>query len=119
MDARQELTHLELAFDTKALRSLCEDEAIAVDELGNELAEKLKRRVADIRAATSVNDILVGRPCELEDTGGNLFGITLGKGYRMVFSANHIKNPRTATGVVDWSRVSRMKLLRIEKEHGE
>ncbi len=39
---------LELAFANKALRKLCENEARAKAELGAPVAEKLKRRLADL-----------------------------------------------------------------------
>jgi hypothetical protein len=41
--------------------------------------------------------------------------VDLGDGYRLVFSANHPRNPLKADGTVDWSKVSRVKILGIEK----
>jgi hypothetical protein len=52
---------LELAFETKLLREICESEQKARQELGIKVAEALKRRLADLRAATSVEDLPVAQ----------------------------------------------------------
>jgi hypothetical protein len=36
-------------------------------------------------------------------------------GYRLVFVANHLNNPMTAEMRTEWTRVNRIKLLRIER----
>lgn len=106
---------MELAFDSKPLRALCENEAQAKLELGSTVAEALKHRLADLQAATSVKDLVVGRP-RIGDDGKQMI-IDLCSGHRMVFEANHIKNPKAKTGDVDWERVNRIKVLRIERDH--
>ena len=88
-----------------------------MSELGTRVAEFLKRRLADLRAATSVDDLVAGRPRALEGTD-QLMVVDLCDGHRMVFCANHPKNPMTESGELDWARVSRVKILRIEYDHG-
>ena len=44
---------LELAFESKELRDVCENEAEAKRQLGDSVAEMLKHRLADLNAATS------------------------------------------------------------------
>jgi hypothetical protein len=110
---------LELAFDTKALRTVCESEADAKRELGLDVAETLKHRLADLHAATSVKDLAAGRPRELDGTGPHrAMAVELSHGHHIVFCANHPRTPMTASGDLDWSRVSRVKILRIEKDNG-
>ena len=106
---------LELAFNDLSLRTICEDEAHAGNELGPNVAKALKRRLADLRAATSVKDLVVGRPRELAGTDKQMF-IDVGDDHQLVFCANHPKNPLTGTGELDWLKVSRIKVLRIEKQ---
>ena len=108
---------VELAFATKSLRTICESQANAKRELGPHVAEALKHRLADLHAATSPKDLLVGRPRELDGSGPKRpMAIDLIDGHRIVFSANHPKPPTTESGDLDWSKVSRVKLLRIEKD---
>lgn len=48
---------MQLAFETKRLRDICENEERAADELGTKVAEQLKRRLADLRAAESIEEM--------------------------------------------------------------
>jgi proteic killer suppression protein len=109
---------LELAFDTKVLRTICESEAHARRELGSHVAEALKHRLADLRAATSPKDLVAGRPRELATKSQRRMALDLSDGLSIVFCANHPKAPLTAGGDLDWSRVNRVKILRIGKENG-
>ncbi len=109
---------LDLAFDSKLLRSICENEDEAVRELGSSAAKALKHRLADLRAAVSITDLLVGHPKIVE--GGKdhqRMMVDLHDGYHMFFCANHPENPVTADGKIDWQKVSRIKVLRIERNH--
>ncbi len=108
---------MELAFAKKSLRQLSESETKAMRELGAKVAEKLKRRLADLRAATSVKDLIVGRPHEVENSNGHEISVDLCEGARIVFCANHDDIPKLESGRPDWSRVTRVKILRIENIH--
>lgn len=106
---------MELAFESRQLRDICENEAEARGKLGRTVAETLKRRLADLDAALSPRDLLVGRPRLGKD--GQTMEIDLCDGHRIVFAANHPDNPATAEGVLDWENVKRIKILRIESDH--
>lgn len=108
---------MELAFESKWLRALCENEAQAQHELGLGVAEMLKHRIADLRAATSVKDLVAGQPHALDDPSGQKMAISLIDGYRVKFCANHPRNPLAASGTIDWPKVSRIKILAIEVSH--
>lgn len=105
---------LEIAFDSRNLRSLCESESIAQSELGIDVAALLKRRLADLRAATSISDVLAGKPRIIDANSGKNVKINLAQGRILVICANHPTNPLTSSDLVDWSRVSRVKILDIE-----
>lgn len=68
-----------------------------------------------MRAAISPKDLVAGRPRIGAD--GQQMVLDLCDGYRIVFKANHPKNPKSETEDVDWERVSRIKILRIERDH--
>ena len=103
---------MELAFKTLRLRTICESESEAARELGAEVARVLTHRLADLRAARSPREILAGDPRELEENSKHMV-VDLAGNYRIVFRANHPKMRSDNSGVVDWSRVSRIKILRI------
>jgi proteic killer suppression protein len=104
---------MELSFATKSLRDICENAEIAKRELGPEVSEKLRRRLADIRAAVSVNDLIAGRPYELDGARQRRIAVRLGEKQRLVFGANHAVPPKLESGKMDWSKVSRVKVLQI------
>ena len=82
---------MELAFDTPMLRKLCESEKIAKQDLGPEVAEQLKRRIADLRAADTVMDLVASPPSVLDDP--HQVAIALCDGWRLVCAVNHTKVP--------------------------
>lgn len=105
---------MELAFATKSLRKICVSAEKAKRELGPQVSETLRRRLADMRAAVSVGDLIAGRPHELDGTPQRRIALGLGGGQRLIFCANHAVLPKLESGKMDWSKVSRVKLLRIE-----
>jgi len=106
---------LELAFHTKSIRSICESGDQAKRELGAEVSKALKHRLGDMRAATSPKDLVAGRPRIGAD--GQHMVIDLCDGHRIVFKANHPNYPKRDTDELDWARVSRIKIMRIESEN--
>ena len=114
-DPHDTVEGMEIAFSTKSLRDTCESEEMLRQKFGPEVAEMLKRRLADLRAASSIKDIVLGNVREVPGTGGLAMCVDLFDGYRLDFGANHIHNPTLATGKVDWSAVSRIKITRIER----
>ena len=102
---------MELAFESKELRDICESNAEAHKVLGDRVAEMLRHRLADLSAATSPRDLVAGRPRQGRERETMLLDINAG--YVMVFTANHANNPKTPKGRIDWEKVSRVKILRI------
>jgi proteic killer suppression protein len=113
LDARA----VNLAFETLALRTLCECQSKAERVLGIRPAARLRERLADIRAAEAVTDLVAGMPRELEGGRQRRYAVDLANGYRLVFCANHNRIPLNETDRVDWSRVTRVKILKIEVGH--
>jgi hypothetical protein len=119
MACRSGATKVELAFDSKALRALCETELKADEMLGADAAKLLRNRLADLKAASSVKELLAGNPRLIEENGDEAMLVELCGGYQLIFVANHVNCPVNADDVVDWHRVRRIKILRIHNEtHG-
>jgi len=104
---------LELAFATRELREQCEQETVAHRELGREVATMLKRRLADLLAAETIEDLVVGNPRQVIENEHSSIQITLSDGYCLVLGANHAKTMIDNIGQPDWSNVRRVKVLRI------
>ena len=79
---------MELAFESRELRSICEQEPIANDVLGVVVAEVLRHRLADLRAATSIDDLVAGSPHTVESEGICHIVVDLCRGCQIVLKAN-------------------------------
>lgn len=82
--------------------------------LGPKAAEKLKRRLADLRAAAAISELVVSRPYELDGARDHQMAMNLCDGTRIVFSANHSNPPTLKSGRVDWTKVNRIKIMDVE-----
>src|SRR5262245_48389815 len=104
---------MELAFESEQLRNMCEDDVEAERLLEPLVAATLRRRLADLRAASSVNDLLSGGPQFSSDgpTGSVLIQI----GHKQVIQLvpNHVKNPVGTDGRINWHAVSRLRVVHI------
>jgi hypothetical protein len=108
---------VQLAFETRELRSTCENHSHAVQELGLAVGEALKHRLADLDAATSIRDVLLGNPRQLDGPRSHCMAIDLADDHVLIFCPNHTTNPVASDGQPDWPRVSRIRILGIEKNH--
>jgi hypothetical protein len=102
-----------IAFETKALRDTCEDDDAAVKQLGPSLAASLQQTLADLRAAGSIGELVVGDP-QIGGENGAALTVSLTDGARLMFVANHVDPPVTVDGMVDWSSTNRVRLTQIE-----
>lgn len=110
---------MELAFAEKNFRDLCYNETLAKQAYGSVLSSKLKRILADLGAATVVADLLLlpGNPRELTGDLRGRMVINLVDEHQLVFQVGHINPPVLQSGEIDWSRVRRIKILGLEKNH--
>ena len=106
---------MDLAFESKQIREICESTSAAEASFGEEVARSLRGRLSDIEAATSIRDIVLGnlRPAEQGSTDSMIIDISVE--YCLIFCSNHARNPGTEQTAIDWERVSRVKIQAIEK----
>jgi hypothetical protein len=107
---------LELAFADQDIRALCLNPSVAKDLLGEIGSDKLQRRLADMAAVAVVSELfeLPGRPTEYPEQPGNMV-VKLIDGWQLFFKSSHIKMRTLSTGAVDWTRVRRIMILKVEK----
>lgn len=101
---------MELAFATKPLREICEKEDKAKQKLGTKVATVLKHRLADLRAAASVEDLLVGTLTKQ----AKICTLKLSSTTEIAFCPNHVTEPLLKSDGVDWAKVTRIKIIGIE-----
>lgn len=105
---------MEIAFRTKTLRGVCLNGDAMDERYGPERAALLRRCLADLRAAATLGEV----PLLAREAGGDTFGsevsLGLGKGVRISVRAGHKKPPRLPGGAIDWSRVERVLIERVD-----
>jgi hypothetical protein len=102
-----------VAFETEKLRKICEDPDVAENGLGATAATFLRARLADIRASSTTDDLIVGNP-RFEGSAEEYLVIDLGGRGLMVWTPNHVTPKTDADGHTEWTRVTRIRLLRLE-----
>jgi toxin HigB-1 len=109
---------MEISFKTKKLQKLCEQANQAEKVLGPKGAKKLRARMADLRDFQSVTDLRAGRPHPLEGNRAGQFALDLEHPRRLVFEADHDPMPTKEDGGIDWSQVTRVRIIWIGDYHG-
>lgn len=107
---------LEIAFQSKQLRAICESPAKAKRELGDSAASNLRRHLADLEAVETVAELSeIG--LEFERYGDKLGSIRfgLGGGRHLYCDVNHHHMPMNGEAV-DWTKVTRLKVIQIGGE---
>lgn len=108
---------MEIVFKNKTLKDLSEQTKLAQRKLGQEMARKLRARLADLLAASSVAELSAGRPHPLTGDRAGEFALDLVHPQRLVFEAAHDPVPQAKDGGTDWSRVTRVCIIWIGDYH--
>lgn len=108
---------MDILFGSKELRALCVEEKVAQKRLGTVLARKLKARLADLKAATRVKDLVAGRPHPLGYGRSGQFAVDLDNMWRLTFEAADDPLPLTEEGKLDWPRVTCIRIVYLGDYH--
>ena len=103
-----------ITFNNKFIRTICENIEESKVNFGEEVAHKLKSRLADISAIKTLDDLIIGN---LRKSENKLltYEIDLTENYIIEFKVGHVTTPVNNNGVIDKSKVSRIKILDIRK----
>lgn len=109
---------MDLDFETKSLRALCESEREQKRQLGAANARKLRARLADLQAAKRVTELLAGRPHPLKGDRSGQFALCLDDGgCRLVFRPAEEPPPKRADGSISWEAVTAVTIVFIGDYH--
>jgi toxin HigB-1 len=108
---------VEVIFKDKNLQRLCDQQAYAQKKLGQACARKLRARLADLSAASSVQELLAGRPHPLKGDRAGQFALDLDGGKRLVFEPANDPIPRKQDGSIAWAIVTHICIVFIGDYH--
>jgi proteic killer suppression protein len=110
---------VDIAFVDPGLQQVCNDDKTAKRKLGADGAKKLRRRLDDLAAASTlaVMKNLPGRCHELTDDLKGQLAMDLDGGRRLIFRPDHDPVPCKDDGGLDWSRVTAVCVTGIGDYH--
>lgn len=108
---------MKILFRNKRLERLCLDKKAANRELGANAAKGLMSRFADLEAATTVSDLVAGKPHPLKGNRSDQFSVTVYGGVSLTFSSVDDPIPKNEDGSIDWHSVTSIRIEFIGDYH--
>ncbi len=108
---------MDVFFADKDMERLCSEEREANRRLGGKGARRLRARLADLRAASRIKDLVAGRPHPLKYDREGQFAVDLDGGRRLVFVAANEPVPSDQDGSVAWDQVTSVRIVFIGDYH--
>lgn len=104
-------------FKNKKLQDICSRQVLAVKQLGDIGARKLRARLAELQAAGNVGELVVGNPHPLKGDRLGQFALDIFAGWRLVFEPANDPVPRKTDDSIDWSQVTIVSIEYIGDYH--
>lgn len=107
-------------FAEKSLEKAFNNKAVLVKKYGANQAIKMLDRLTDLRAAQNL-DMMRSLPGHCHELIGNLKGylaLDLVQPYRLIFEPADTPIPLKKDGGLDWTKVTKVKIIRTENYHG-
>jgi len=99
------------------IEAICLVAKTAARVLGAESARKLQSRLADLRAARNVTELLAGRPHPYKGKKEKRFSLDLSGGDRLLFIPSENPPPQKEDGGIDWMAVTEVTIVFIGDNH--
>ena len=109
-----------ILFKTAKLRKECNNENLMVRRFGYDRARLLKRRLAELAAATALEDMRNLPQARCHELKGNLKGylsVDLDGPYRLLFEPANNPLPEKPDGGLDWSKVTEIQIIGVKDTH--
>jgi proteic killer suppression protein len=111
---------VEVHFGTRKLAKIMNSEKEIVREYGPKIGDKVKKRLALLEAAPSLEAVPHTPPIRrhaLSQNRKGQFSVDLIHPYRLVFEPYHSPLPIKSDGSIDLSRVTAIKIIEVEDYH--
>lgn len=111
---------MEITFTSRKLQKVCNSEKEIRARFGKPLAERLQQRLAELKAAETLEDIrrLPSARChELSQNRKGQLAVDVVHPKRLIFEPDHNPVPRKPDGGLDWPHVTRIRVIDIIDYH--
>lgn len=106
-----------ISFADENIENWCRQTKLATKKLGAESAKKLQKRISECFAASSVSELVAGRPHPLSHCMAGQFALDLYRGHRLIFKPTNVPPPTKDDGSIDWSQVTEITIIETEDYH--
>lgn len=112
---------MDITFADKKFEKLANDDKKLVKEYGKQEAGKIIIRLAQLRAATTLEDVrnLPGRYHELKNNRKGQWGCDLVHPYRLVFTPHENPIPVNEHGQYIWLEITGVEIVEVINYHKE
>lgn len=111
---------MKINFTSRKLQKVCNSEKELRARFGKPLAERLQQRLAELKAAETLEDIrrLPSARChELSQDRKGQLAVDVVHPKRLIFEPDHNPVPRKPDGGLDWSQITRIRVIEIIDYH--
>lgn len=111
---------MEITFTSRKLQKDCNSEKEMRRRFGKPLADRLQQRLAELKAADTLEDIHRLPPAHCHELSQNRKGqlaVDLVHPKRLIFEPDHNPVPRTPDGGLDWPQITRIRVIEIIDYH--
>lgn len=107
---------MQIGFIHKKLQNICCESKTAHKELGTKRAKHLQVRLAELRAAARLGELVNGRPHPLVGDRAHQFSLDLDGPMRLLLEVDGAA-PKLSSGATDWQNVTAVLVVEIEDTH--
>ena len=113
---------MQIHYKTNKLKRQCEEERLGIRAWGAQVAEKVRQRIAELRAAVCLLQISRLPPPRCHELNANREGqlsVDVSQNQRLIFEPNHDPIPALPAGGLDWSSVTEIIIMEVTDYHGD
>ncbi len=111
---------MDIAFRANKIEKIFNSEKLLDKEYGKENATKIKRRMAVLRTAPTLEHVPIKKPERRHELKGNRvgeFAVDLKHPSRLIFIPNHDPIPCNENAEIDLAKVTSVKIIKVEDYH--
>jgi len=112
---------MNILFKTKKFQKECNNHKLLIRAQGPKRADLIRRRLDDLSAAVSLQDMRYLPQARCHELKGNKAGqlsVDLDHPYRLIFRPANEPIPKKPDGGLDWSKVTAIEIIGVEDTHG-
>ncbi len=112
---------MDIAFASRQLEKDCHDDKRLIRAYGAENARRIRRRLDELRAAASLEDLRTLPQCRCHELIGDRkgqFSVDVKHPYRLIFVPTNDPLPFKEDGGIDWTGVTAVLIVEITDTHG-